>query len=172
MQVTRIVQAVVLMLIVALAASCAASKEYSSKLFKPRIETPVDSQAVALRFLELDKLDANKEDWVSTDIIMGRDTTSNTFALDNLAKIFPAKQATKTSDSVTKDENKAEVIVAKKTGTSPESNQSGTSINKSTQIVTEPKPSIPVESKPVITEPPVAKNSNGTRNKKIRGEKP
>ena len=33
MQTARIVQAVVLMMIVALAASCAASKEYTSKLF-------------------------------------------------------------------------------------------------------------------------------------------
>ena len=36
MQTTRIVQAVILMMIVAMAASCAASKEYTSKLFAPR----------------------------------------------------------------------------------------------------------------------------------------
>ena len=36
-QTARIVQAVVLMLIVALAASCATGNQYISKVFKPRI---------------------------------------------------------------------------------------------------------------------------------------
>src|SRR5205814_1709144 len=91
----RLVQAVVLMLIVALAASCAASKEYTSKLFAPRNPgvKPADSSAVALRFLDLDNVEPNKEDWVTTDIIMGRDTTSKTFALDNFSKTFPASPA-------------------------------------------------------------------------------
>ena len=56
MQKIRIVQAVALMLIVALAASCAATKEYASRIFPTKIEEK-DSQAVALRFLELDKLE-------------------------------------------------------------------------------------------------------------------
>ena len=90
MQTTRILQAVVLMTVVAIAASCAASKEYSSKLFSPRNENVKDSQAIALRFLELDDLQSEKDGWVTTDIIMGRDTGSKTVALDNLAKIFPA----------------------------------------------------------------------------------
>jgi hypothetical protein len=172
MQMSRMVQAVALMLIVALAASCAASKEYSSKLFKPRIETTADSQAVALRFLELDKLDDDKDNWVSTDIIMGRDTAGNTAALDNLAKIFPAKQVMKTIDSVTKAEHTPEVIFAKKTETSPGVKQPDTGISKSTEIVTESKPVITATNNPVISEPSVAKSANGTRNKKVRGEKP
>ncbi len=92
MQTARIVQAVALMLVVAIAASCAASKEYTSKLFAPRnpVAQTKDTQAVALRFLELDNVEPNKEDWVSTDFIMGRDTTSKTFALDNFSKVFPA----------------------------------------------------------------------------------
>ena len=86
MQTTRIVQAVLLMIIVAFAASCAASKEYSSKLFTPRIPVTKDSQVLALRFLELDQLE-DSENLVSTDIINGVDT-NNTVALDNLAKTY------------------------------------------------------------------------------------
>jgi hypothetical protein len=151
MQVSRIVQAVALMLIVALAASCAASKEYSSKLFKPRVETAKDSQTVALRFLELDKLDADKENWVSTDIIMGRDTASNTAALDNLAKTFPASTAT----------------VARETSAAIKE-------DKPALVVTENKPeSIVSKTKPVpAADLQVAKNYNtGTRNKKTREDK-
>ena len=87
MQATKFVQAVILMLIVALAVSCAASKEYTSKLFNPRTPVAKDSQVLALRFLELDKLDKNPDNYVSTDIINGRDT-NNTVALDNLAKTY------------------------------------------------------------------------------------
>ncbi|MDZ4807374.1 MAG: hypothetical protein SGI96_03810 [Bacteroidota bacterium] len=100
MQTARIVQAVVLMMIVVMAASCAASKEYSSKLFSPRIPVAKDSQAVALRFLEIDSVDKEKEDWVSTDVIMGRDTVSKTLALDKLAIVYPASPAT--VDSIVK----------------------------------------------------------------------
>ena len=94
MQTVRILQAVVLMMIVAIAASCAASKEFTSKLFAPRTPVIKDSQALAmapLRFLETDSNDINQEGWVSTDIIMGRDTSVNTIALDKLAVTIPAK---------------------------------------------------------------------------------
>ncbi len=130
MQTARIVQAVVLMMIVAIAASCAASKEYTSKLFAPRDAPAKESQAVvkALRFLEIDSADNNKEGWVTTDIIMGRDTVSKTLALDKLAKIYPA--AAMTTDSVTKNDQA-----------------------KTTSVIAEAKP-IPVESEPV------AKNAN------------
>ena len=94
MQTTRILQAVILMSIVALAASCGSSKEYTSKIFAPRIPIAKDSQVVALRFLELDNLEKDSENLVTTDIIMGRDTTTNTIALDNLAKTLPAKTDT------------------------------------------------------------------------------
>lgn len=115
MQTARILQAVALMLIVALAASCAASKEYSSKLFKPRTETVKDSQAVALRFLELDKLEDGKDGWVTTDIIMGRDTASQTAALDILAKTFPAGKATRDSAIIVKDDKTIPVVAETKT---------------------------------------------------------
>lgn len=123
MQTTRIVQAVVLMMIVAMAASCAASKEYSSKLFAPRVPVVKDSQAIALRFLELDNADADKAGWVTTDIIMGRDTMSKTLALDKLAKVFPAAQVT--TDTMAKNEQ-----------------------TKTAPVIAETKP-IPVESEPV-----------------------
>jgi hypothetical protein len=90
MQTVRIVQAVVLMLIVAMAASCAASKEYSSKLFAPRTQSEKDSVAVALKFLDLDESETDPGNWVSTDIITGRDTTNASLALDNFSKIYPA----------------------------------------------------------------------------------
>ena len=93
MQTSRILQAVALMLIVALAASCAASKEYASKIF-PTKTAEKDSQAVALRFLELDKLEPDQENWVTTDIIMGRDTGNKTAALDKLSETFPATGVT------------------------------------------------------------------------------
>ncbi len=90
MQISRIVQAVMLMIIVALAASCAVSKDYTSKLFAPRTPVVKDSQVLALRFLELDKLEPNPENMVSTDVIMGRDTTTSSVALDNLANTLSA----------------------------------------------------------------------------------
>jgi hypothetical protein len=114
MQTARILQAVVLMMIVALAASCAASKEYSSKLFKPRIETIKDSQTTALRFLELDSLQTEKDGWVTTDIIMGRDTGSKTVALDNLVKIFPVVPVAKNISVSGKEEKTTPVFVVTK----------------------------------------------------------
>lgn len=72
MQTARILQAVLLMMVVALSASCAASKEYTTKLFGPRPEAAKDTQSV-VRFLELEKLDPNKEDWVEVNIT--RDST-------------------------------------------------------------------------------------------------
>lgn len=149
MQVSRMVQAVALMLIVALAASCAASKEYSSKLFKPGTDAMKDSQALALRFLELDKLDTDKENWVSTDIIMGRDTSGTTAALDNLAKIFPAKPVTTDTTIVTKEEKPVIASVEKKVAPASEE-------TKTTEVVN-----------PVIAR----SNNTGVRNKRIRAEK-
>lgn len=89
MQIARMVQAVVLMLIVAMAASCAVSKEYSSKLFSKGNKAEKDSTAVAYRFLDIDPENKDSANWVTTDIIMGRDTTGSTAALDNLAKTIP-----------------------------------------------------------------------------------
>ena len=114
MQTVRIGQAVVLIMIVAIAASCAASKEYSSKLFAPRVPTAKDSQAVALRFLDLENIDADTEDWVTTDIIMGRDTVSKTLALDKFTKIFPASPAAMDSSAKNEQTKTIPVIAAAK----------------------------------------------------------
>ena len=145
MQTTRILQAVVLMMIVALAASCAASKEYSSKLFSPGNESIKNSQAAALRFLELDSLQSEKDGWVTTDIIMGRDTGSKTLALDKLAKIFPSVPAVKDTAATSKEDLPA--------------GQAG----KTTPVMVETKPIQPADQ-------PIAKNYDPTevRNKKTR----
>ena len=55
---------------------------------------------MALRFLELDNSQSENEDWVSTDIIMGRDTGNKTLALDKLAKTFPCQTSNETDTSV------------------------------------------------------------------------
>jgi hypothetical protein len=92
MQTVRLVQAVILMMIAAIAASCAATKDYTSKLFTPRVPVTKDSTPVVatLRFLELDKLGGDSTNWVSTDVLKPTDTTGQTIRLDKLAKTVPA----------------------------------------------------------------------------------
>ncbi len=90
MQTVKFGQAVAFVLIAGLAVSCSATKEYSSKLFAPRTQSDKDSVAVALKFLDLDESENDPGNWVSTDIIMGRDTTNSSLALDNFSKTFPA----------------------------------------------------------------------------------
>jgi prephenate dehydrogenase len=116
MQTVRILQAVVLMSIVALAASCAATKEYTSKIFAPRSTVFKDSQAVAttapLRFLETGDSETTQEGWVTTDIIMGRDSSGSTAALDKLALTIPVKPIKPVADSTAaKDSVKPETIL-------------------------------------------------------------
>ena len=105
MQTKRLLQAVVVTMIVVFGAGCAATKEYSSKLFSPRIESTNDNPATALRFLELDQLQSEDEGWVSTDIIMGRDTAAKTLALDKLANTFPVRPVVKDTVIAGKEEN-------------------------------------------------------------------
>jgi hypothetical protein len=151
MQTVRLVQAVALMIIVALAASCAASKEYTSKLFAPRNQVTEikDTQAMALKFLDLDQVEPDKDNWVTTDIIMGRDTSTGTAALDNFSKTFPASPVLPVKkDSVSLKEKEVKE-------------------NKSPAILTEVKP----ELKPAPE--PFAKmyNPGEVRVKKSREEK-
>ena len=94
MRSTRILQAVIMIMVVATAVSCAASKEYTSKIFPTKTVTLKDTQAVALRFLDLDQLDGDPADWVTTDIIKGKDSTSAAYQLDKLAKSLPASPDT------------------------------------------------------------------------------
>ncbi len=82
LQTVRILQAVVLMMILAVAASCATSNQYVSKLFGPRPAIQKDSLQ-AVRFLELDSLE-NQEGWVKTDTIrIRKETTSDSTASVN-----------------------------------------------------------------------------------------
>ena len=106
MQTVRIVQAVILMTIVALAASCAVGKEYTSKIFAPRTSVVKDVTPTAKtpRFLNIDTVEDSREGWVTTDLIMGRETIKNSITLDNLAQVFPAK---KDSLTLAKTENKS-----------------------------------------------------------------
>jgi len=161
MQTARIVQAVILMMIVALAASCAASKEYSSKLFAPRTPVTKDSLAVALRFLDLDKIEPNQDNWVTTDIINGKDTTSQTLALDNLAKTVPAIAVSGEKErSATKKEDKTNIDKMAKTS-SPANEKEKSVVRKENKI------------SPLGTEP-VAKSTtspDGTRIKSTRENK-
>lgn len=139
MQTVRIVQAVALMMIVALAASCAASKEYTTKLFSPRTPVVKDSQATALRFLNIDTAQSDQEGWVTTDIIMGRDTITNTAALDKLSNTI--KVPSSTDSTVKKD----------------------TILNTNPSILVS-KPSVPVITEPVAR----AMNPGEVRTKRSR----
>lgn len=114
MQTTKILQTVVLLIIVAIAASCAATKEYTSKLFPTSETAVIDSQKMALRFLELDKIEEDKESWVTTDIIMGRDTMSKTLALDNLANVYPASKTKADSILITSKAQEVKATAATK----------------------------------------------------------
>ncbi len=122
MQAARIVQAVVILTAVVTVAGCAASKEYTSKIFAPRNPISADSQTVAantLRFLELDSADVNQGDWVTTDIIMGRDSSGSTAPLDKLAQTIPVKTAK--SDTATKIETeKTKTVLATAKTNAPE----------------------------------------------------
>jgi len=105
MQVARLVQAVVLMMILAMAASCTASREYAQKLFSSPHTLTKDSQLTATRFLNLETLEASKENWVTTAIMNGNDTTKNSIALDKLSKQIPiAKIETKDTLTIKKTE--------------------------------------------------------------------
>jgi hypothetical protein len=114
MQTKGILQTVIFMSVVAAVTSCAATKEYSSKLFSPRDETIKDDQAKVHRFLELDSLQSESEGWVSTDIIMGRDTGNKTLALDKLAKVFPAVSVVKDTATASREEKTAPVMAETK----------------------------------------------------------
>lgn len=114
MQTARIVQAVIIMMVVAMAASCASTKEYTSKLFMPKEVQIRDTQALAIRFLDLDEAEINKENWVSTDIINGKDTTVSTLALDKLAESIPVASSKKVKmDSVAVKNETTSAPVAK-----------------------------------------------------------
>jgi hypothetical protein len=115
MQTVRLVQTVALFLIVAVAASCSASKEYSSKLFAPRTAEAKDSQALALKFLDFENEKTEEKGWVSTDVIMGRDSSMSTATLDNFSKSYPASTTPKSkNDSLPVSRDSKPVLVEAK----------------------------------------------------------
>lgn len=142
MQTIRLLQAAVLMLLVAVAASCASTKAYTAKIFAPRVPLPADSAATALRFFESEDPAVSTADWVSTDIIMGRDSSGNSTVLDQFAKTYPAQAAP------------MPVIIKK----------------DSTSFVKEDKTPVLVKSTAQEETTPRAVSMNGTRQKKTRTE--
>lgn len=118
MQTGRLLQTVVLLLLIAMAASCAVSKDYSSRIFPSRNASilATDTSATALRFLDMDTAEADKANWVSTDAIMGRDTSTGTTILDNFSKSFPSlkKDSTNIPNEKEQVKNTGPVILADK----------------------------------------------------------
>ena len=114
MQTARLLQTVVLLLIIALSASCAASKEYTAKVFGPRTEPAKDSLS-EVRFLELEKINEREEGWVSTEIIK-KDS-----AITDTPPVINARQ----KPAITKDSTVIETEpVAKTTNTNGTRNKS------------------------------------------------
>lgn len=132
MQTIRLLQAAVLMLLVAVAASCASTKAYTSKLFTPRVPLAADSTATALRFLETEDPALSTADWVSTDIITGRDSTGNSGVLDQFAQSYPPRSVPasgklKTDSTAQAKEDKKPVLA--KTDAPEETAPSAVSMN-------------------------------------------
>ena len=98
MRTTGIGQTVIFTTIVVLLTGCAATKEYTSKLFVPRDEKP---KVAALKFLDMDSSLTDQSGWVSTDIITGRDTINKSIALDKLTRVLPVPGVDTSSASKT-----------------------------------------------------------------------
>lgn len=77
MQTSKIIQAVILMLIVALAASCAAGKQYSEKVFGPRTSGSKETTQKPVRFLGQD----DQEDSLAAPVLTKQVTTTDTTAV-------------------------------------------------------------------------------------------
>jgi hypothetical protein len=106
MQIVRMLQAVVIMLIVAIAASCTASKQYTSKLFAPRNPIEKDSQSVAIKFLELESLERDSMGYVSTNVFAGKDSDSSSSAFDKSEKLLVLQ-----TDSIQKIKDEKNIIL-------------------------------------------------------------
>jgi hypothetical protein len=111
-------QAVIILLIVAIASGCAATREYTSKLFKPATSPGPDSQVVALRFLELDELEGDQENWVSVDALKGGDSLANLISIEKIDGLAAVKPAIPDSGLLKKTEARpvAKESVVKKAG--------------------------------------------------------
>ncbi len=77
MRIPKILPTISLIVIMLFSAGCATSNEYVSKLFAPKPVLTKDSTKLAVRFLELDRINGDENQWVKTDIV-GKDTTTTT----------------------------------------------------------------------------------------------
>ena len=113
MQTAKIVQAVILMIIVALAASCATTKEYTSRLFRPGNKLIKDTQAVAIRFLEIDNdsLQENNVVLIKSEIAADKDSTVVTKSEPVVAETKPPSS---TNEPVAKTNKPGEVRTKRK----------------------------------------------------------
>ena len=101
MQLSRFIQAVILMLMVALAASCTTGKEFTAKIFAPRTIVKDSVVTVAPRFLNIDGNDTDSAVLVSAEMYNQKDTVVTIAkkeitipAADSLQKMEPAQQET------------------------------------------------------------------------------
>jgi hypothetical protein len=101
MQLSRFIQAVILMLIVALAASCTTGKEFTAKIFAPRTIIKDSVVTVAPRFLNIDGNDIDSAALVSAEVYSQKDTIVTIAkkeitipVADAVQKMEPAQQET------------------------------------------------------------------------------
>ncbi|MFM2338334.1 MAG: hypothetical protein RL115_1527 [Bacteroidota bacterium] len=80
MQVTRIIQAAILMVMIALAASCSSSKEFIGKIF-PAKDTTSYTPHLAIkqpRFLQINNSELDSTGWIRSKPYSANDTIINT----------------------------------------------------------------------------------------------
>lgn len=101
MQLSRFIQAVILMLMVALAASCTTGKEFTSRIFASRTAAKDSAVTAAPRFLNIDGNDTDSAALVSAEVYSQKDTVaaiatkeSTIPAADSLQKMEPIQQET------------------------------------------------------------------------------
>lgn len=91
MQLSRFIQALILMLLVAMAASCTTGKEYTAKIFAPRNIVRDSAVTIAPRFLDIDGNDTDSAIFISAELYHTKDsvisiTNSITPAADSVQK--------------------------------------------------------------------------------------
>ncbi len=90
MKLTGLVQVAILLLIIALAASCEVSKEYANKVFKPAIPQKKSDTTMAFRFMQFDS--DSGVDSIDLKDFAGKQTTG----IDKPEKPASSKDSTKT----------------------------------------------------------------------------
>ena len=100
MRTSRLLQAVVMLFVIAFTLSCAASKEYTAKILGPRNE-PVKDTATTVRFLELEKINEKEDGWVTTDILKN-DSTHTSPAIAKQKPLFQKDSTVIDSEPVAK----------------------------------------------------------------------